>query len=137
MVIVILGILATVAMPAYHNIVTEAQQSACRSSLCGLREAISIFNTNSIVNTGNNVWPDLDTISTVGVVIQFSIPENPFQDEANAPDSIVEGFTRGVIVGTRGGWAYKPSTGEIWPNTSTTIPGGGCAGPTDIDENLW
>ena len=47
-----------------------------------------------------------------------AIPANPYQTSDNAPDSIVTGVTRGVTIGTRGGWAYKPTTGEVWPNTS-------------------
>ncbi len=45
-----------------------------------------------------------------------SIPSNPYQ--TNAGDYIVVGKTKGKIVGKKGGWAYKESTGEIWPNTS-------------------
>ena len=44
--------------------------------------------------------------------------KNPYQADANAPDSIVTGVTQGVIVGARGGWAYDASTGVIWPNTN-------------------
>jgi hypothetical protein len=47
-----------------------------------------------------------------------AMPKNPYQLDANAPDSIVTGVTKGTIVGTRGGWAYLASSGEIWPNTS-------------------
>ena len=50
--------------------------------------------------------------------MEQAIPKNPYQANANAPDSVVTGVTKGVVVGARGGWAYKASTGEIWLNTS-------------------
>jgi len=50
--------------------------------------------------------------------MEQGIPKNPYQLKTNAPDSIVTGVTKGTIVGARGGWAYKASTGEIWPNTN-------------------
>ena len=49
----------------------------------------------------------------------------PLKDQTSAPDSIVAGVTKGVVVGTRGGWAYNETTGEIWPNTSV------------VGENNW
>jgi len=62
---------------------------------------------------------------------------NPFQSEDNAPDSIVLGVTKGVTVGTRGGWAYNPGSGELWANTSTISGGSGCSGGTAVNENSW
>ena len=48
-----------------------------------------------------------------------AMPKNPYQLDANAPDSICTGVTKGIVVaGARGGWAYLEATGEIWPNTS-------------------
>lgn len=126
-----------IGFPAYQDLSLEAKKSTCKSSLGQLRGGISIFYSNQAARTGVAVWPDIDSLRTIGVVMQMEIPPNPFQDESRAPDSIVEGITRGVVVGTRGGWAYKPSTGEIWPNTSTTVSGGGCSGPESIDENNW
>jgi len=136
-IIVVIGILSTVGFEKYQRLDVEAQKSVCRTALGNLRSGISIYEAYGAVTIGIASWPELDTISTPGIVMMHDIPVNPFQSEANAPDSIVEGLTPGVIVGTRGGWAYKPSTGEIWPNTSTTIPGSGCQGPVDINENTW
>jgi MSHA pilin protein MshA len=118
-IIVILGILAAVAIPKYKNISSEAKESATRAALGGLRSGITIYYANQAVTTGTAAWPPIDSLRTIGVVMEQSIPKNPFQSDANASDSIVTGVTKGVVVGARGGWAYKPSTGEIWPNTST------------------
>ena len=136
-IIVILGILIAIALPTYQDMSIDAKRSACRSALGQMRSAISIYYSSSAVVSGTPFWPDIDSLRTIGVVMQSEIPKNPFQNESNAPDSIVTGITKGVVVGTRGGWAYKASTGEIWPNTSTSVGGGGCGGPTDINENEW
>lgn len=117
-IIVVLGILAAVAIPKYQDITSEAKTSATKGALGSLRSGISIYYANAAVKTGTATWPPIDSVRTTGVVMAQSIPANPFQ--SNAPDSIVTGVTKGVVVGTRGGWAYKPSTGEIWPNTSGT-----------------
>ncbi|MEE9553668.1 MAG: prepilin-type N-terminal cleavage/methylation domain-containing protein [candidate division Zixibacteria bacterium] len=118
-IIVVLGILASVAIPKYKNIVAESREAACKGSLGSLRSGVSIYYANAAVTTGVAVWPPMDSLSTVGVVMEHAFPGNPYQLETNAPDSIVTGVTKGVIVGTRGGWAYLPGTGEIWPNTNS------------------
>lgn len=117
-IIVILGILAAVAIPRYTNITDEAREASARAALGGLRSGIAIFYATQAVQTGTATWPTLAELSVVGNVMEHSIPPNPYQLDANAPDSIVTGVTKGVIVGARGGWAYDAATGELWPNTS-------------------
>jgi len=124
-IIVVLGILASVAIPKYKNIVAESKEAACKGALGSLRSGASIYYANAAVTTGNATWPPLDSLSTVGVVMEHAIPSNPYQLETSAPDSIVTGVTKGTIVGTRGGWAYLASTGEVWPNTNS------------VGENNW
>ena len=65
------------------------------------------------------------------------MPPNPLQGDDEAPDSVVLGTVRGETVGDRGSWVYNPTTGEFWPNTSSTVPGPGCSGPRDLNENNW
>ena len=117
-IIIILGILAAVAIPKYQDLSSEARDAAARSALGSMRSGIIIYYANEAVQTGTANWPDLDSLATVGVVMEQSIPTNPYQADANAPDSVVTGVTKGTIVGVRGGWAYKASTGELWLNTS-------------------
>ncbi len=118
-IIIILGILAAVAIPKYQDLSSEAKEAASRSALGAMRSGIIIYYANEAVQTGTAVWPALDSLGTVGVVMEQAIPKNPYQLNANAPDSIVTGVTKGTIVGARGGWAYKASSGEIWLNTNT------------------
>lgn len=136
-IITVLGILAAISMPSFQDIGSQAKISATKQSLMSMRSAISGWNSGSIVRGTGNVWPTRDSVATAGVVLSGVVPINSFQLSANAPDSVVTGVTKGVIVGTRGGWAYKPSTGEIWPNTNSTIPGSGCSGSVAVGENSW
>ena len=137
LIIAVMGILFSVAVPAYKDMVTDAKISACKASLGSLRTGIQHWQTAQVIGAGAAAWPPLDSVRSPGVIVEQVIPPNPFQADGNAPDSIVEGVQRGVVVGTRGGWAYKPSTGEIWPNTHTVIGGSGCGGSTTINENTW
>ena len=124
-IIVILGILAAVTIPKYSDISSEAREAAARGALGALRSGISIWYANQAVTTGTATWPPLDSLAEPGVVMEQTLPRNPYQTDANAPDSVVTGVTRGTIVGIRGGWAYNEGTGEIWLNTSS------------VGENNW
>ena len=118
-IIVILGILAAIAIPKYKDISSDAREASCRGALGGLRSGVTIYYANQAVKTGSATWPARDSVATPGVVMEIEIPKNPYCSDSNAPDSIVTGVTKGTTVGSRGGWAYNASTGEIWPNTST------------------
>jgi len=117
-IIVVLGILAAVAIPKYQDVTNEAKTAACKGALGNMRSGVSIYYANQIVKTGTPTWPPIDSLRNVGTVIIQSLPANPYQLPGSAPDSIVTGVTKGTIVGTRGGWAYNATTGEIWANTS-------------------
>lgn len=136
-VIAVIGIIFSVAAPAYQDMQLDAKKSACKGALGGLRSGIEGWELAAALATGAAAWPPIDSLRTAGVVMLHSIPPNPFQSKTNAPDSIVTGVTRGVTVGARGGWAYKPSSGEIWANTNTSLGGSGCSGGTEIGENSW
>lgn len=137
-VIVVLGILAATSVPRFQDLATKAKESEVRQALGELRTAISVWTASNIAKGGSLAYPSIDSLRTYNVVLASKTPPNAFQHPDSAQDSIVTGVTRGVIVGTRGGWAYKPSTGEIWPNTNTTVgAGSGCDGPTTLGENEW
>jgi MSHA pilin protein MshA len=122
-IIVVLGIIAAIAVPKYQNIATEAKESSCKGALGALRSGINIWYANEAAKGNTPTYPPIDSLRTVGVVMEQALPGNPYQTAAG--DSIVTGVTKGAIVGTRGGWAYKVATGEIWPNTNT------------VGENDW
>ncbi len=125
-IIVVLGILAAIAIPKYQDISSEAKEAACRGALGGLRSGITIFYANMAVTTGSADWPTGVNLNTIGSVMEQEVPENPYCDDANYPDSIVITVNaRGTMEGTDCGWAYNETTGELWPNTNT------------IGENSW
>jgi competence protein ComGC len=136
-IIIILGILASVSIARYGDMTLETRKNACRGALGGLRTAISFWQVHEILNSRPSSWPPIDSLRQVGAVMAQQIPPNPFQSAANAPDSIVLGVTKGVTVGTRGGWAYLPATGEVWANTNSVVPGSGCGGAQNLGENTW
>ncbi len=124
-IIVILGILAAVAIPKYQDMSVEAREAQGRALLGSLRSGITIFYANEAVKNGTAAWPTVADVETSGTVMAQTIPSNPYQLATNAPDSVVTGVTKGIIVGVRGGWAYNATSGEIWPNTSS------------VGENSW
>jgi len=124
-IIAVLGILAAVAIPKYANITSESKEAAARGALGGLRSGITIYYANQAVTTGTASWPTVSQLSTPGIVMEQSLPANPYQHPDSAADSMVTGVTKGTAVGSRGGWAYNAVTGEVWPNT------------TDAGENNW
>ncbi len=136
-VIIILGIISTIAIVHYQDIIGHSRSSALRSNLGGIRESITIWQMDQIVKTGNETYPNCDDIMTPDEVLQFGVPTNPYQDKNKAPDSVVEGTNRGEIAGERGGYAYKSSTGEIWAKTNSDIQPT-CKNPEGkLYENTW
>lgn len=118
-IIAVLGILAAVAIPKYANITSESKEAAARGALGGLRSGITIYYANQAVTTGTATWPSVVQLGSPGSVMEQSIPSNPYQHPDSAADSVVTGVTKGTPVGSRGGWAYNATTGEVWPNTTT------------------
>jgi len=118
-IIVILGILAAVAIPKYQDLSGEAKEAAARSSLGSLRSAITIYYATQAVKTGTATWPPFDSLNTSGVVMEQSIPPNPYVTSLG--DSILPvgaGVSKGTIQAGGAGWVYKTTTGEIWLNSN-------------------
>ncbi|MCP4703365.1 MAG: prepilin-type N-terminal cleavage/methylation domain-containing protein [candidate division Zixibacteria bacterium] len=136
-VIVILGILSSGAAVHYQDLTGHAKTGSLRSSLGAIREGVTNWRMENIIKTGSDSYPSLVNLATPGEILLFNMPKNPYQSENNAPDSIVTGITKGTIVGTRGGWAYNPTTGEIWANTNTDIPVTCKDLDGKLDENTW
>jgi len=122
MIIVILGILAAVALPKYQDLSSEAREAAARGSLGALRSAITIYYANHAVQDSAH-WPPIDSVRYA--IMAQGVPDNPYCADADHPDSVVAGVTKGTLVGTDCGWAYLVASGEIWLNTD------------DVGENLW
>lgn len=121
-VIVILGVLSTVAIPVYLDYTRDAKVSACKGALGALRAAVGSYHAWSATDAGGGVprYPAINDLTTVAVVIQDAVPPNPF-DSDGTPNNVVNatGTTKGTIVGNAGGWCYNPTNGQVWANTGT------------------
>ncbi|MFH1442234.1 MAG: prepilin-type N-terminal cleavage/methylation domain-containing protein [Candidatus Omnitrophota bacterium] len=120
MVIVILGILAAVAIPTFFNLQASAKDSACRGALGGLRSGISIWYAKS-ATSGTAVFPtvtELTTNATTGVMLNGSIPPNPYVSVTTNATGIATATatTRYTTAGV--GWVYSTANGDIWGATT-------------------
>ncbi len=102
-VIVILGILASVAVPKYVDMQEDAREAALKGTLGAIRSAISIQYAKNALG-GSATFPTLDgTIFADGAV-----PKEPVKN-SNAVKT-----TAGVD--NAGGWIYIQSTGVVQAN---------------------
>ncbi len=128
-VIVILGILAAVALPAYLDYKTDAQKAACKGALGALRAGVANFYARSVTDSGGGTlaYPTTAQLTTVGTVMSDVIPDNPFTTGSTKNTVTETSSTKGTVVGSSGGWCYNPANGQIWANTNTS----------GIGENAW
>lgn len=121
-VIVILGVLSVVALPVYLDYKNDARVAACKGALGGMRTAVENYRAWTATNAGggNSGYPSLNQLMTPGVVLQDTVPANPY-DMDGIPNNVVDGTgaTKGTVVGTTKGWCYNPTNGQIWANSST------------------
>jgi len=115
MVIVILGILAAVAIPTFFNLQSDAQKSACKGALGGLRSGASIWYAKQAAS-GSAGWPTAAqlTATTNGVMAGGVVPQNPYTNS----NTVVAGASE--TANTAAGWIYDVNTGKIWSSASET-----------------
>ncbi|MBU0530732.1 MAG: hypothetical protein ABIH52_01175 [Candidatus Aenigmatarchaeota archaeon] len=106
--IVLLLVVFAVGIPERTE---RSAQNDLKNDLDKLRDVVSQFYDTEDPSR----WP---TYEELRKQVDYMDIENPFQD--SAADSVVLGDVMGTVTGTRGGWVYNPSTGEIWPNTNKT-----------------
>jgi len=121
-VIVILGILSAVALPAYLDYKTDAQKAACKGALGAMRAAIANFYARSVTESGGGTlaYPTLTQLQTTGTVMTDAIPDNPFTTGATKNTLAASSATKGTVSGSAGGWLYNAANGQIWANTNTS-----------------
>lgn len=102
-VIVILGILATVAIPRYVDMQAEAREAAVRGTLGNIRAALAIQYARAAVQTGTAAFPaTLDG----AIFANGQVPPDPV---TNLPKVV------GAFDGT-GGWVYDSTSGAVFCN---------------------
>ena len=102
-VIVILGILATVAIPKYVDMQTEAREAAVRGALGNIRAALAIEYARAAVTTGTAAFP---ATLTGSLFATGSVPQDPVTNLKK----VVTAYD-----GT-GGWVYVAATGSVTCN---------------------
>ncbi len=113
-VIVVLAILAGVAIPKYFNYATNARSSAVKGVVANVRSAIRSFYSQQAMN-GSPAYPTLVQLTTVGTVILYEMPANPYNGL-----NTVTGVSWTALAPTAGsfGWNYDATNGKFWANTS-------------------
>lgn len=121
-VIVVLGILATVAVPKFFDFTTDAKKAACEASLGAVRSAIANSYAYSATPAGGGAvkFPSLADLKAPGVTLNEGLPDNPYST-STIRNAVVAGTTKGTPAtsGTKGGWCYNASTGEFWADTAS------------------
>jgi prepilin-type N-terminal cleavage/methylation domain-containing protein len=115
-VIVVLAILAGVALPKYFDYSAQARESACKGALGGFRAGIANYYANSAIS-GSPSFPTLAQMTTLGVVMQEPLPENPYNG-SNAVAAAVWNAGSPPVSGAAG-WNYDASVGRLWANSDT------------------
>lgn len=115
LVILILGILASVAIPTFFNFQADAKKSAVKGSLGGMRSAISIWYAKEAAS-GTAAWPTLPELSasTNGAMASGIVPENPYTKSNTLKAGTAEAVDSSV------GWIYDVNTGRIWSSATET-----------------
>ena len=127
-IIVILGILATQAIPTYLSLVNDAKKASAKANLGGLRSSISVYYAYKATPMGGEsaTWPTIALLTDQTTVLNGQIPDNPYTTNA-AKNNVEVGTTLGSLPNASQGWAYKAASGQIWLNTSTA----------GVSENNW
>lgn len=132
-VVTILAILAAVAIPVFQELQTQARNSVVRGVLAGVREAISHYMANEVVNGRFDPYPTVQQIRDIQddptlpkVMLHGEMPDNPWAPIWNNNPAVDPDGVANAIVPVRGdtdqnapyGWGYKQATGEFWPNST-------------------
>ncbi|MHC4948055.1 MAG: type II secretion system protein [Planctomycetota bacterium] len=120
-VIVVLAILAGVALPKYFDYSSQARESACKGTLGGVRAGVANFYANAAIG-GNARYPTYAELTSLGTVMQETLPENPYNGDNTVRDADTTWVAGNPpVVTTNGeGWAYDETNGKFWANTDTT-----------------
>ena len=122
-VIVILGILASVAIPRFVDLSVKAKEAATKGALGGMRAAVAIYYASQAAYGAAN-FPA--TTAQLSSSMAQGVPEQPYVTGAATTQvrGSASGEAKGTTSGTEG-WAYQSSSGQVWANSATTT------------ENTW
>ncbi|MHC4101607.1 MAG: pilin [Planctomycetota bacterium] len=120
-VVLILAILSAVALPKFFDYRGEAQLSACKGTLGGVRAGIASFYANQAIS-GTAAFPTLTEL-TDGSTMQETLPENPYAGSNDVTTATSAEAAARTPVGVGPGWAYFPGAANgdavFYANTNT------------------
>ncbi len=134
MVILVIGILATIGITQFVNFSKDAKNAATKSSLQVLRRGIAAQRAMMAIRceVTSGAWPDFDDVEANDITdtscasftaavpvgdrpfVQGGIPSNPWNEAADttAADDVI------ATCDNTGGWCYDETTGVIKANTN-------------------
>lgn len=121
-VIIIVGILAAIAVPQFSNATNDANVSALKAGLGGVRSSIAAFRANAVL-AGESPYPTLTELTTRGTVLQSDFPENPYNG-SNAVQTVSQAQANARSVTGSAGWNYyfdnssDPAVAIFYANSS-------------------
>ncbi len=95
-----------VALPVYFNFETQAQKSATKGALGGIRSGAAQFLINQVVNGSAPTYPTLVELTTPGTVMFDLLPENPYKVSNRVSLASAGDAAARVTVGGPHGWRY-------------------------------
>jgi prepilin-type N-terminal cleavage/methylation domain-containing protein len=125
-VIVVLAILSGVALPRYFDYTNRAKAGAMQGALFNVRGALSNFLTNTSV-AGSPAYPTLAQLTTVGMVMQDTMPLNPYSNLSTIAGVTQADWDARTVAGSFG-WNYfvdnttTPPTCGFYCNSTTPTP---------------
>lgn len=112
-VVVILGILASIVVPNFVRATSDAQEMSTLDQLAKLRSAVAAYfvRSNSVfptVTAGDGTWGELIT--------QKYLRQPPTNFIVPGPNGakIVLGTKADTTYNSSYGWIYNPATGDVW-----------------------
>jgi general secretion pathway protein G len=120
-VVVILGILASVVVPQFSSVTADTKKAALSDQLHNLRVQVQLFTLqhgDQRPNLTGSTWDDLVTTTThmgrqCGPYLP-SIPRNPLNDFSNVVVLAADAQWGDPVAGVDIGYVYNPTTGVVW-----------------------
>jgi general secretion pathway protein G len=117
-VVVILGILASVVVPQFASATQDAQQKATFDQLLKVRKALDVYfvrnsNCYPTVTEGDGSWGE---IAVPGTTYLRETPLNQWVGGPNA-GRIIFGTGPATEFSADFGWIYDPTTGNVWASS--------------------
>lgn len=131
-VVIIIGVLAAIVIPQFGGVTEDAKAGACEGGLAGVRSSIAGYRAKAIL-AGTPAYPTLVQLTTAGVVVEGTLPKNPFNGFTTVQQvSASAANARSVSNTSTYGWNYyvdnsaTPPKAVFYANSSqvTTVPNG-------------